>query len=112
MFNCQMCNASTLAHQPVNRLITETRRKTYEYISRKRDRQSQGFEIIKELMVCPECYTANTGSKPKMINEVFLNKKPVNKPKFKDNQNYNRKSFNSNRKNTPIVEKVEKFKRK
>lgn len=76
MFKCQneFCGKQVEPRQPVNRIVTERRNITYEkqIVSRGRRKQADiidipGWEIVKEICVCPQCFTKLTGKQPKLV---------------------------------------------
>lgn len=92
-FRCenQSCQIVTERGQPINRIVTERRDKQYEKLFTKGKRKGQvdeiiyGWEIVKEIKVCPRCYRILTGMQPKTIlnnNKKFKNA-PQEKPKYK-----------------------------
>ena len=58
MFICQKCNKLTDPGKPQNKIVVETREK--EYFERnkygKLEVIGKGFEIVKEINVCENCY--------------------------------------------------------
>lgn len=96
MFRCENehCNIVVPPRQPVNKIVTERRERTYEKkIIRGKDKgkvkEVYGWEIVKEIDVCPKCYRVLTGKTPKVVQEVkkpeFENK-PKHKPRFDKNK--------------------------
>jgi len=77
MFRCENSNCGVLtpARQPENKVVLETRPKTYEN-KIKRGKQkgtiltTHGSEIVKEIRVCPQCFIMLTGLKPKEAREA------------------------------------------
>ena len=78
MFRCQNehCGALVPPRQPVNRIVTERRQQTYQKPIRKRKRGKiirwddvEGWEIVKEIQVCPKCFRKLTGREPRMVCE-------------------------------------------
>jgi hypothetical protein len=72
MYVCQICQKTVLPRTPANRIITETRARHYPRrsnanpVSRKRksgrtndprkdDPGGVGYEIVREIIVCPVC---------------------------------------------------------
>lgn len=130
MFKCEnkSCNTQVPARQPVNRIITETREKTYENFVYKRGKKSQhvrldkGYEIVKQIEVCPECYINMTGLKPKL--NLQPPQAPVrSKPKFNTNKRDKKTWRNPNQDNkakpresitkkVPIVQVINRFDKK
>ena len=112
MFRCEnkLCGKLTEAGQPTNRVTVETRQRTYENVIKKgrnkeRVLETAGFEIVKEISVCPDCFTQMTGDKPIVAVKV---EKPKfqNKPKFRDNDNKRRSKRQNTSFKKPIVEVV------
>jgi len=60
MYKCQECGTVSLPKEQVNKLVTEMRKKEYEFeVQKGRNtitKNSQGWEIVKEIEVCKECY--------------------------------------------------------
>lgn len=61
MYKCQICGKQTRPHQKINRIVTETRERNYinefkDKKGNKREKISTGYEIVKELNVCNECF--------------------------------------------------------
>jgi len=60
MYKCQECGKISKAGETVNKIVTETRKKEYEFeIQKGRNtitKTSKGSEIVKEIEVCEECY--------------------------------------------------------
>ena len=79
MFKCQQCGKSTKSNQPENKVIMETRDKNYENTVRKsrynKQKFSNGWEIVKEIRVCPKCYKQITGQEPLPRKKVQKRKK-------------------------------------
>ena len=72
MFRCENkgCNKVVPRYQPINKIVTETRPARYVNEPTKRGRtevETFGEEIVKEINVCPECYTNMTGEQPLRI---------------------------------------------
>lgn len=93
MFKCQneFCGKQVPPRQPVNRIVTERRNVTYEkeVVTRQRGRRKQvdiedipGWEIVKEISVCPQCFTKLTGKQPKLV-------APQQKPQFQKARGFN-----------------------
>jgi hypothetical protein len=90
MFVCQNCNTHTKHRQPVNYVVTEKRPQQYRKIVRRfqdsyRYQEPQyelvdGWEIVKQVRVCPPCYSSLTGLQPVMVEEV-QKVEPVRKPR-------------------------------
>lgn len=91
MFRCENenCGALTSLRQPENKVVLETRQKTYENKIRRGKQKgtiltTHGSEIVKEIRVCPQCFVVLTGLKPKEAREAPTpppRKKP--RPSFK-----------------------------
>lgn len=63
---CDDCKKTTEPKQPCNKLVTETRPKTYvkqhkDKAGFVRETRTHGTEIVKELKLCTSCYTLRTG---------------------------------------------------
>lgn len=129
MFRCENehCNITVPPRQPVNRIVIERRERTYEKtIMRGKDKgkvkEINGWEIVKEINVCPKCYRILTGKAPKVVQEI---KKPEfeNKPRRKfdkkfdkkkkpwQNQNNKKKQTQNTEKHTPKKEDTLKRKK-
>lgn len=93
MFRCENanCGVVTPARQPENRIVLETRPRTYEN-KIKRGKQkgtiltTHGSEIVKEIRVCPQCFIVLTGEKPKAAREA-----PVTPPRKKSRPSFRKK---------------------
>lgn len=90
MFRCQNehCNIVVPPRQPINKIVTERRERTYEKTIKKGKDKGKikiinGWEIVKEINVCPKCYRILTGKTPKIVEAIKT--KPVfdNKPRRK-----------------------------
>lgn len=97
MFKCGKCGDQVEARQPQNHIVTQKRHRNYEnFIKRNYERKviySQGWEIVKELAVCPPCYTKHTG-----MAALVKEPEPERKPQFKPRDNrprnpYEKKNF-------------------
>lgn len=86
MFRCENthCHKITATRQPKNRIVLERRKRTYDKPVKKHKRgkivgyeKVIGWEIVKEISVCPDCYRKMTGQIPK---EVIPQAKPTPKP--------------------------------
>ena len=60
MYKCQNCNKTSLPRETINRIVTKTRKKVYEFeVQKGRNiitKTNEGWEIVEELEVCKECY--------------------------------------------------------
>lgn len=68
-FNCDKCSKFTAPGVPINKVVIETRHKVYEKIYRDKNgfvhtKRFEGKEIVKELNLCPICFTIVTGEQP------------------------------------------------
>jgi len=54
-FRCQICDAVQPTNTPVNKVVLETRPKTYHYVHDREHRTSSGSEIVQEVSACGEC---------------------------------------------------------
>jgi len=61
MYNCQECGQTQQPRTVAHKKIMETRTKTYPG-------GTKGFEIVKEITVCPECHEED-------MNERSINEK-------------------------------------
>jgi len=112
MYKCQQVDCkefngtpTTLPNQSLNRIITQKRPKTYERtIRRGRQREFidkiQGWEIVKEISVCPTCYERLTGLKAASnsisLRQIMANKEKKAFKKRKRNFRPKKKNKNSN----------------
>lgn len=117
MFKCQHCEKIVEARQPEHRVITETRDATYQ-VPKFRDGEPTGYffsttghEIVKEIRVCPSCYTELTGENPLARRDTIpvsyakgFNEKPV-REKWK---NPHQKKSLPPKKREVEIEKVER----
>ena len=116
MFRCQneSCSQMVVARQPVNRIVTESRKRTYEKkIRRGRNKGNvetvHGWEVVKEINVCPQCYALLTGKAPRVVEVIkpkvseFRNKPRSDKYKKPHKESHNKRSTSSKK---PIVETV------
>jgi hypothetical protein len=109
MFKCQNCGVNTQPNQPVNKVIINKRDKEYlNIIENKLRRQtreinSDGWEIAKEIKVCPKCFTELTGREARIavVKEVEI----VKEVKPRDDRKFEQKK-------KPIVEVVNPLKKK
>ena len=122
MFRCQKCDKVTEKHQPMNKAVIETRDRTYETEIKRGKmrgtmRVTKGSEIVKEISVCPDCYTSLTGLSPRVTDvPVVVPSKPrfENKPNFRKdyqrrpwrNRNNQRNNQSPQTRSKPIVETV------
>ena len=74
MFRCQnkSCGKQVPPRQPMNRIVTERRDTTYQKKIIKRRKivdivDIHGWEIVREICVCPQCFIDLTGKQPKLI---------------------------------------------
>jgi hypothetical protein len=87
MYQCQAsnCKKYTEKGQPMNKIVTEFRNKSYECTiqrgyNRGQTQMAYGTEIVKEIAVCPECFEHITGQKPSLaVSQVVKAPKPVYK---------------------------------
>jgi len=60
MYKCQECGKVSKPREPINKIISEIRKKEYEFeVQKGRNtitKTSKGNEIVKEIEVCKECY--------------------------------------------------------
>ena len=65
MFISEKCRKTTQDNQPVNTVVVEKRNKRYINTVKKNKRtftiESEGWEIVKEIKTCPDCYQQFTG---------------------------------------------------
>lgn len=94
MFRCEndKCNQIVYPRQPVNYIVIERRDRNYEYKIKKGKKKGQiaianGWEIVKEIKVCPKCYRILTGKTPRMVENKSLKSEFKSKPKvIKENR--------------------------
>lgn len=56
MYNCDICTQATKSGEKQNKVIIETREKTYYNTDKYgKEKISKGWEIIKEINVCDKC---------------------------------------------------------
>jgi hypothetical protein len=72
MFRCQKCNKVCNAHQPQHTIITEKRAQRYYKVIKHGPNRGQGepvdgWEIVSEQKVCPNCYTEVTGLPARVV---------------------------------------------
>lgn len=68
MYRCHLCGVVVPPNTPVHRKVVETRRREYPFrkdahlffkdghLKKKDDRGGVGFEIVREVVVCPSCF--------------------------------------------------------
>ena len=116
MFKCQNTKCKkiggtpiTTPKQPANRIITEKRPKTYTRTIRKGKQRGfveeiEGWEIVKEIIVCPVCYEKITGLKPVTaavsLQQLMAGKKKKPTPKRRKKNFKNRKYDKPNKFNS------------
>lgn len=121
MFKCEnkFCGKTVPPRQPVNRIVTEQREVTYDKKIIKRGKvvsikEVKGQEIVKEISVCPKCFSVLTGKKPKLSDQrkrpdtrkqPGFNAKPPRK-KWQNPKTKQETATPSVQGNRPIVEKV------
>lgn len=95
MFKCKNCGITVPTGQPMNKVVTKRREKTYERTikhgyDRGRTEQVRGWEIVEEIATCPQCTTALTGREVLLVEQ-----KPEKKffPKFK--KEYKKDRYNN-----------------
>ena len=60
---CQKCKKTVESGKPAFKEVLEYRNKTYEYTDKKKQAQtSVGKEIVKEIIVCKECFDGSKKS--------------------------------------------------
>ena len=117
MFRCENkgCKEVTLARQPENKVVIETRRKEYENtIKRGKNKgsikHSSGEEIVKEIRVCPPCYRLLTGEEPRIYRPIV--KRVSVKNKYKTNRAQKKWESPKARKSTHKGQKKKKVDKK
>jgi len=76
MFFCENCGKQVERNQPINKVVTKRRKVSYQNIRRRKRKieedikETYGWEIAKEIDVCPVCYIAITGKRPKRRDKV------------------------------------------
>lgn len=63
---CDNCGKNTPPNVPCNKLVVETRPKTYVQVHKDkagfvRETRTHGTEIVKEAKLCSSCFTLKTG---------------------------------------------------
>lgn len=84
MFKCQDCGAQMPAGQPENRIVVESRPCTYPPVTKNKSRRffrPEGWEIVREDKVCPDCYERIT-QKPANKAVVPVSTKSTPRPRF------------------------------
>lgn len=72
MFRCQnkRCDELTTPRQPVNRVVTKRRKKTYQNKKRRGRKwitfETEGWEIEEQIETCPKCFRQLTGQEPRI----------------------------------------------
>lgn len=66
MYKCQKCGKTTMPHEKCNKVVVETREKEYikEYEDKygnKKQKITNGYEIVKEINMCDLCYSTING---------------------------------------------------
>jgi len=56
MFRCEKCKKVSQIREKINNIVTEKRDKIYRIDNGKDVIEVQGWEIVKEINVCRECY--------------------------------------------------------
>jgi hypothetical protein len=110
MFQCQKCNKTVPAGHPTNRIVVEKREREYEkeiYYGRLSGtvEQVKGWEIAKELIVCPECYSESTGLAARVIETP---QPPIQKAKPFFSKQYRENNYHNNYRQDirPVVETI------
>jgi hypothetical protein len=73
MFYCGNCNKLTQPNESANHVVVNTRKKTYENRAKEKVLISEGFEIVKEILVCKECiknFEVTDGQETETISQV------------------------------------------
>lgn len=119
--HCDLPDRLVPARQPVNRIVTERRKRQYEKKIRKKYSKKvigvelvDGWEIVTEICVCPKCFRKLTGMTPRLVQSPApaprkkyegFNTKPPRKKKWqnpndrkKSSKNYGNKSGGSSKK--------------
>jgi len=76
MFKCENtgCKVIVKPRQPENRIVVEIRETSYlvPRTKKKKEQTTYGWEIVKEIKVCPDCYREITGEEPRLVlNPVY-----------------------------------------
>lgn len=124
MFRCENkgCHKVVERHQPVNRIVVETRPKTYvNYIKKGYNDtikvETEGEEIAREIDVCPECFFNITGLQPARSTAPVA--QPVKRKRrgmsdeqkpWRNQKRHGKKPKEESGRKKPIVEKVERLK--
>lgn len=121
MFRCENseCRILVKKRQPENKVVTERRNKSYEVRVRRGRYKGEvntvhGWEIAREIRVCPDCFVKMTGLQPKVVQHVVPVKTERQKRRnFKDERPYRKPRNKKNNeapkpRNKPVVEFVKK----
>ena len=128
MFYCQHTGELVGSRIPQQRVVTERRKKAYHNIikrgTRTETKDTEGWEIVKEISVSPDAYRILTGQEPISTGKTATALNIVNKDtnsRLIEPWKFNRKkNFNSGRgdrketprgKKSPVVEFVSKISR-
>jgi hypothetical protein len=129
MFRCENagCEKNVSRRQPVNKVVTERREKQYEHKPKSGPNKGKielrdGWEIAKEISVCPECFVSLTGKEPLRYVEPVTTqaqsvqtsetrkKRPWVNPAQRKSKN-KRKPSKEGEKRKPIVEVINRMPR-
>lgn len=127
MFKCTNCGDQVAVNQPMNKVIVERRSRNYENLPKPpkyKDKNRQGpreqgrnrsyrqnptytsgWEIVKEIGVCPKCFLSFTGKQPK-IKEPTPPKRA--NPRFIDEESTRKYGGNRNKPYEPRQQKERK----
>ena len=94
MFKCENCGIISAPCQPLNRIVTQRREKNYEVVVSK-GRYSEtlhrhGWEIVEEMDVCPQCFTALTGKEALIVEKKEKKFFPKFRKEYKNNNKTNK----------------------
>lgn len=100
MYKCQKCNKISKPGESINKFVVSTREK--KYINKTTDKKGNeyykttyGNEIVKEIIVCQECYDELVRNQPKkQVNNVENTYKQYDRSSNDSKQNNYNKQYN------------------
>jgi hypothetical protein len=109
MFFCENCENLVPVNQPENHIVTKKREKVYDTVvkygpNRGTSQQVTGWEIVKEIKVCPSCFTKMTGQEALLAIEKPEVKKVIEPvmPR-RDNRNFRPRNNSSRWDSRPVI---------
>lgn len=124
MFRCDVtsCNIVVPCKQPMNKVVTKRRDKQYKKIHTKGRHKDEvefidGWEIVEEISVCPDCFLILTGEEPRryIVPRVTQSKNiSYSKPRFKkrtklDDKKNIKRGKDYKQRSKPIVEIINRM---